>query len=143
MGGGVSIDLIHEWDYLADLFGTPLETANFRGTYSELEVDSDDLSVYIARYPSLLAELHLDYFGRTYRRTLELFCKDGTLTADFGEGTLTLPDGRVERYEEDVNQRYLREMEYFLDYALTGSGESLNSPRMALSVLRLAQGLKP
>ncbi len=143
MGGGVSIDLIHEWDYLADLFGMPLETANFRGTYSELEVDSDDLSVYIARYPSLLAELHLDYFGRTYRRTLELFCKDGTLTADFGEGTLTLPDGRVERYEEDVNQRYLREMEYFLDYALTGSGESLNSPRMALSVLRLAQGLKP
>ena len=49
----------------------------------------------------------------------------------------------MERYEEDVNQRYLREMEYFLDYALTGSGESLNSPRMALSVLRLAQGLKP
>ena len=50
---------------------------------------------------------------------------------------------KAKRYEEDVNQRYLREMEYFLDYALTGSGESLNSPRMALSVLRLAQGLKP
>ena len=68
MGGGVTIDLIHEWDYLVDLFGAPLEMHNFRGTYSHLEIDSDDLSVYIARYPSLLAEVHLDYFGRTYRR---------------------------------------------------------------------------
>ena len=53
MGGGVTIDLIHEWDYLVDLFGRPQEVYNFKGTYSELEIDSDDLSVYIARWPRL------------------------------------------------------------------------------------------
>lgn len=140
MGGGVTIDLIHEWDYLVDLFGAPLEAYNFKGTYSHLEIDSDDLSVYIARYPSLLAEVHLDYFGRTYRRTIELFCKEGTVTADFGAGTLTLENGEVIHCEEPVNQRYLREMAYFLDYACKGEGESINSPAMAQKVLGLTLG---
>ena len=140
MGGGVTIDLIHEWDYLVDLFGAPLEAYNFKGTYSHLEIDSDDLSVYIARYPSLLAEVHLDYFGRTYRRAIELFCKEGTVTADFGAGTLTLENGEVIHCEEPVNQRYLREMDYFLDYAGKGKGESINSPAMAQKVLGLTLG---
>lgn len=140
MGGGVTIDLIHEWDYLVDLFGAPLEAYNFKGTYSHLEIDSDDLSVYIARYSSLLAEVHLDYFGRTYRRTIELFCKEGTVTADFGAGTLTLENGEVIHCEEPVNQRYLREMAYFLDYACKGEGESINSPAMAQKVLGLTLG---
>ena len=72
MGGGVTIDLIHEWDYLVELFGVPEQLYNFKGTYSDLEIDSDDLSVYIARYPTLLAEVHLDYFGRGCRRSIEL-----------------------------------------------------------------------
>lgn len=140
MGGGVTIDLIHEWDYLMDLFGVPLECHNFRGTYSHLEIDSDDLSVYIARYPNMLAEVHLDYFGRSYRRSIELFCKEGTVTADFGAGTLTLVDGTVQRYEEPVNQRYIREMEYFLDYASGETTQSVNTPAMGLDVLRLTLG---
>ena len=140
MGGGVTIDLIHEWDYLVELFGVPEKLYNFKGTYSDLEIDSDDLSVYIARYPTLLAEVHLDYFGRGYRRSIELFCHDGSYLADFGAGTLTLPDGIVQHYEEDVNRRYEREMEYFVDYALTGSGESCNPPALALNVLKLTLG---
>ena len=47
-GGGVSIDLIHEWDYMMYLFGKPKQVLNYRGKFSRLEIDSDDLSVYIA-----------------------------------------------------------------------------------------------
>lgn len=140
LGGGVTIDLIHEWDYLVELFGAPLETHQFKGTYSDLEIDSDDVSVYIARYPEMLCEVHLDYFGRTYRRTIELFCKEGTLTADFGAGTLTLPDGTVQHYEEPVNERYLREMAYFLQYAASDVVESVNTPQTALDVLKITLG---
>ena len=140
LGGGVTIDLIHEWDYLVDLFGVPETICNIRGKYSDLEIDSDDLSIYIAQYPTLLAEVHLDYFGRTYRRSIELFCKDGSCVADFGAGTLTLPNGAMEHYEEDVNERYLREMNYFLDYAAGEETESLNPPATALQVLKLTLG---
>ena len=140
LGGGVTIDLIHEWDYLADLFGIPEQLYNFKGHYSELEIDSDDISMYIARYPHLLAEVHLDYFGRGYRRKLELFCPDGSYLADFGAGTLTLPDGTVEHYEEDVNRRYEREMDYFVDYALGEERTSCNPPALALQILKLTLG---
>ena len=140
LGGGVTIDLIHEWDYLVDLFGAPEQLYNFKGTYSELEIDSDDVSLYIARWPQMLGEVHLDYFGRGYRRSIELFTPAGSLTADFGAGTLTLPDGTVQQYPEDVNQRYLREMNYFLDYAAGSAPESLNPPATALAVLKLTLG---
>lgn len=142
LGGGVTIDLIHEWDYLVDLFGKPERLYNLRGHYSELEIDSDDVSLYIAEYPHLLAEVHLDYFGRGYRRTLELFCPEGSLLADFGAGTLTWPDGRTDHHEEPVNERYLREMGYFLDYAAGPAAESLNPPATALEVLKLTLGEK-
>lgn len=140
LGGGVAIDLIHEWDYLVDLFGVPQTIHCLRGTYSDLELDSDDIALYIARYPRLLAEVHLDYFGRGYRRTLELFFAEGSVVADFGAGTLTLPDGTVRAYPEEVNRRYEREMEYFLDYAFGDDPESVNTPRMACDVLRLTLG---
>ena len=140
LGGGVTIDLIHEWDYLVDLFGPPEALYNFKGQYSELEIDSDDVSLYIARWPHMLGEVHLDYFGRGYRRSIELFTPAGSLVADFGAGTLTLPDGTVENYAEDVNQRYLREMGYFIGYALGGAAESLNPPATALAVLNLTLG---
>lgn len=140
MGGGVTIDLIHEWDYMVGLFGKPVELHNFKGTYSELEVDSDDLSIYIARWPRMLAEVHLDYFGRTYRRSIELFTPAGTVTADFGAATLTLPDGTVREYKETTDAWYKREMTYFLDYAAHGTGPSVNSPEEALDVLKLTLG---
>ena len=118
----------------------PDEIHCLRGTYSHLEIDSDDLAVYIARWPHMLGEVHLDYFGRTYRRAIELFCEHGTVTADFGEGTLTREDGTVEHYEEPVNERYLREMAYFLDYAAGAEETSINPPETALAVLKLTLG---
>lgn len=139
-GGGVTLDLIHEWDYLVDLFGEPEKTYNLRGKYSDLEIDSDDLSVYIAKYPTFLCELHLDYFGRKYRREVEIFTREGTCIADFGSGMLHLQDGTVRNCAEPVNERYLREMDYFIEYALHGAGESVNSPQKALKVLEISLG---
>ena len=55
-------------------------------------------------------------------------------------GTLTLEDGTVQNYAEPVNERYLREMAYFLDYAQSGAGPSVNTPETALDVLKLTLG---
>jgi predicted dehydrogenase len=81
-GGGVSIDLIHEWDYLKYLFGLPTTMFNLRGRFSNLEISSDDLSVYIAEYDQMLVEVHLDYFGRKNIREIQLFTETDTIVGD-------------------------------------------------------------
>lgn len=139
LGGGVTIDLIHELDYMTDLFGFPLESCNFRGTYSDLEITSDDLSVYIARYRDKICEVHLDYFGREYRRTCEVFTKDGTYEAEFGKGSVKLPSGEIINCNEDANERFIREMRNVLDI-MDGKAENINDVYRANMVLALTLG---
>lgn len=137
LGGGVTIDLIHEWDYLCFLFGKPEKVYNFKGTYSELEINSDDLSVYIAKYPTMLAELHLDYFGRKNTRYLEVYFEDGTLRVDFINMNVEYPDGTVKHFEDTTAEWYIREMNTFLDFILSDAEESSNTPREALDTLKI------
>ena len=82
MGGGVSLDLIHELDYLYYLFGMPIEVYNIRGHVSTLELDSDDVSVYIAKLNKAIVQVYVDYIGRSDIRTLTLFCKEDTVEID-------------------------------------------------------------
>ena len=55
------------------------------GKKSDLEIDSNDVAVYIAEYPDKMVELHLDYFGRIPVRKLELYSRDDVVTADLLE----------------------------------------------------------
>lgn len=82
LGGGVSIDLIHEWDYFCYLFWKPEEVCSFKSKYSDLEINSDDLAVSMARYPDKIAEIHLDYFGRNPMREIQLFTAGDIIVGD-------------------------------------------------------------
>lgn len=138
-GGGVSIDLIHEWDYLMYLFGEPRQVTNYRGKFSGLEIDSDDLSVYIARYDNLLAEVHLDYFGRSPIRQLQLFTAGETITADLISGEINfLNEKKILRFEDHRNAYQLREMEHFFDM-LEGKKNNENNIHTALTTLKIAK----
>ncbi|MBW7572351.1 Gfo/Idh/MocA family protein [Caproiciproducens faecalis] len=139
LGGGVALDLIHEWDYLVALFGFPQTVFRVSGKYSPLEIDSEDLSVYIARYPDKAVELHLDYFGRVPRREIELFTESGTITGDLFANTVTFTDGRERiHYEEEENESYLREMRFFLSHV--ESGAAYSNLNRCLAVLNIALG---
>lgn len=115
-GGGVSTDLIHEWDYLMYLFGAPKQVLNLRGKFSRLEIDSDDLSVYIAEYEKLLVEVHLDYFGRKAIRELQLFTEDETIIVDIINSEVIFSnEKKTIKFSEDRNSYQLKEIEYFFD----------------------------
>lgn len=138
-GGGVSIDLIHEWDYLIYLFGIPAKIYNLRGKYSDLEIDSEDLSVYIARTDERLIELHLDYFGRKSIRELQLFTKDDTIVADIQNHKILFSrSGDVIELPEDRNDMYIKELEHFFAI-IEGYSENDNTIEQAIQVLKIAQ----
>jgi len=139
-GGGVSIDLIHEWDYITYLFGFPLKVHKLEGKFSHLEIDSEDLAIYIARYDDKLVEIHLDYFGRTRRREIEIFTESGTIIGDFIGNKISFTNGRAAiDYSMENRDMYKEEMRSFLEQ-IARCAEGRDGTGHAYKVLKLAMG---
>ncbi len=140
LGGGVSIDLIHEWDYLTYLFGWPREVKCMIGKKSGLQIDSEDYAVYIADYDNIIVELHLDYFGRKNIREIQLICKEDTIVGDIVNQSIHfLKSGEQISFDEDRDDYQRRELMFFLDM-VTGKKEHENGYMHGLKVLELTQG---
>lgn len=140
MGGGVGIDLIHEWDYLTWLFGTPIETYSIQRKISNLEIDSDDVAIYIGRTSKTSIELHLDYFGRSMIRTLEMFLPDDTIRCDIEDGRIEyLRTGKVIQLPSERNEYQMREIEHFFEI-INNKIENDSTMEHAFHVLKLAKG---
>ena len=130
LGGGVTLDLIHEWDYLTYLLGFPEKIYH-------LEISSDDLSIYIAEYNDKLVELHLDYFGRTPTRKVEFYLKEGTIVGDFIENSVILENKeKIILPKEDI---YLNEMNNFFNI-IFDKKDNFNDLEHAYKVLKLIKG---
>ena len=130
-GGGVSIDLIHEWDYITHIFGFPQKVYNLQGKFSHLEIDSEDLSVYIANYKDKLVELHLDYFGRRSKREIEIYTKEGCIKGDLINNKIVFDFDSV-----DSNYIYEMEIDYFMDLVLNNKYNE-NNLNHAYNLLKL------
>lgn len=140
LGGGVSIDLIHEWDYLTWLFGMPTECKQIINKVSNLEIDSDDLAIYIGKNDKTTFELHLDYFGRQTQRTLDLFTLDDTIHCDLKKGIITyFKRGETVSLESGRNAYQLKEIAHFFDII---NNKTINdsTPEHAYQVLKIAKG---
>ena len=140
LGGGVSIDLIHEWDYLTYIFGWPNRVKSFIGKKSDLEIDSDDYAIYIAEFGKQIAELHLDYFGRKTIREIQLFTKDDTIIGDIANNKITfLTTGKGIEFKEERDDFQRRELEHFLDM-VQEDVPTENGYEHGIKVLELTQG---
>lgn len=142
MGGGVSIDLIHEWDYIYYLIGEPRKVYSLISKKSDLEITSDDLAIYIADYRDKMVEIHLDYFGRKTIRKIELFMKDDTIEADLINQKITyMRSKKIIDLAECRDSYQQKELIHFFDIV---NGEILNDNTIeeACRVLRLAKGKK-
>ena len=140
MGGGVSIDLIHEWDYLTWLFGMPTECHQMINKVSNLEIDSDDLAIYVGRNDKTAFELHLDYFGRHPQRTLDLFIAEDTIHCDLIAGTVRyLKKGETIKFESERNAFQMKEIVHFFEI-VNHKIENDSTPEHAYRVLKIAKG---
>lgn len=141
MGGGVSIDLIHEWDYLEWIFGMPSKVNAIISKKSDLEIDSDDYAAYIAEYDNMIVELHLDYFGRESIREIMIFTSEDTIIVDILKNKITYrKSGKEIQFEEVRDDSCRLELEHFLDM-VSGKISNDNTPKTACKVMKLTQGI--
>lgn len=139
LGGGVDIDLIHEWDYLTWIFGMPTECLGIAGRFSNLEINSNDTALYVAKNDKLTYELHLDYFGRKTQRTLDIFTEDDTIQCDIVGGTVSyLKEGRTLDFNSERNAFQMAEIQHFFDIA-EGRTANDSNVRHGVEVLKLTK----
>jgi predicted dehydrogenase len=147
-GGGVLLDAIHELDYLVWLLGEPVEAFCTAGHVSGLAGDTEDLAEVTLRYgDGALAQVHLDYLRRAYRRDLEVLGEDGLVTWDYPTRSvrLTLAGGETQVLggegdppEEDM---YVEEIRHFVR-CLSGAERPWVDGRAGLASLRLVDAAR-
>lgn len=140
LGGGVAVDLIHEWDYLTWLFETPQTCYTIQTKVSNLEINSEDIALYIARTDKRLIELHLDYYGRNPIRLLQLFMPDDTIECDILGGTIRyLKTEKEIKLESERNSFQMKEIGHFFEI-FNDKIENDSTPEHAYRVLKIAKG---
>lgn len=150
LGGGVTLDLVHEIDLALFLFGSPVKGfESISGKYSDLIINTEDVTeiIYNSSRGSLIS-IHLDYLYRGYKRTIEIICDSGNIFCDLYKNDITLLDEKgnvinVIKFENfNRNDMYLDLMKNFLDSIIfkksftPNLNEGLESNIIALNVLK-------
>jgi predicted dehydrogenase len=148
-GGGALLDLVHELDYMGWLFGDAAAVCCAAGHVSALAGDTEDLAEVTMRFASgLIAQIHVDYLRRIYRRDLEVIGAEGVITWDYASRTVrVLGPGRDEAEIHDGGAdgpneaMYVEEMRHFIR-CLEGREEPLVDGWEALRSLRIVEAAK-
>ena len=138
LGGGVSLDLIHEWDYIRYLFGDPQNIFYAYGKKSLLELKCEDYAVYVAEYEDKVLELH--YFGRKAIREIMVFTDEDTIVGDLVQNQIHyLKQGKEICFEDTRDELQKRELVHFLNM-IEGNAECDNNIRNAYRTIQFTRG---
>jgi len=139
-GGGIDLDLIHEIDYIIELFGWPTRTLKIAQHYSDLYGDSNDFASYLIQYPSLTVELHLDHFCKFIRREVEFITIEEVVVFDLLNNRIDYKKAKLSYTFEEDNY-YLSEISYFFDL-INNKVTNLNDISRAIKTLEVAKVCK-
>lgn len=142
-GGGVLLDLIHEFDYLYWLIG-PVETiASFCNNSGALEIETEDIAEVLIKFSNgTLGTIHLDYLQQKPVRNCLITGTKGSIFWNLMDQTVTWVDNQKKETsfvfkEFERNERFKAIMKAFLekqtDYRLTNFEEGMKSLTMVLA----------
>jgi predicted dehydrogenase len=93
-GGGVMLDLAHEFDYLYYLFGEVNRLSCFYQKTGSLEIETEDLAHLIIEFKSgVSGALSLDYLQREYTRYCRVTGSEGSILWEYASNRVTLFKG--------------------------------------------------
>jgi predicted dehydrogenase len=142
-GGGVLLDLVHEFDYLRWLLGEPEILTSLIQKNKILEIETEDLADVLIKFKSNInATVHLDYHQRKLIRNCTITGELGTIIWNLAERKSILIDNQGNEICFDYsgferNDRYINIMKDFItqtrDPRLTSYRDALISLKMVLA----------
>lgn len=89
-GGGVLLDLSHEIDYVQWLFGKIEDIKSYQVKVSDLEIDSDDLTIVLGKTgQDVIVNISIDYISKITHRRVMVDTFENSYELDFISNKLT------------------------------------------------------
>jgi predicted dehydrogenase len=121
-GGGATLDMSHEIDYMRYLFGDPVSWKIMKSKVSDLDINSEDIFKGIYRFSSgFLCSVHTDYIRHNKKRGINIVGSGGTLECDFIKKYIKMQknSGEISLIEDahlfDVDESYKSELNHFIE----------------------------
>jgi predicted dehydrogenase len=118
-GGGVLLDECHAFDWMQWLCGPITAVSAVVGTFSDLEVETDDVCEALVRFgPRSVGSIHLDMVDRSARSEVELIGTASTVLVDLEGHTVRCYDHQARKWESwsfepAYDRMYVDELEHF------------------------------
>lgn len=144
-GGGVLLDLIHEFDLIQWFFGPAVKVSAMKSFCKRLNIETESIAEVALRMPNnIIGQIHVDYVRPLYKRTIEISGEIGILNWDFQksrltfisvDGTITVIQDLNEKFER--NEMFVAAMNKFLEDCQnqTGSFEQLSESIYSLATV--------
>ena len=89
LGGGVLLELSHEFNYLIWLFGMPSYIFAQTGKISNLNIDVEDFANVLFKFKkNINSSCNLDFINKEYTRKLEIIADKVNITWDYKKNTI-------------------------------------------------------
>lgn len=116
-GGGVILDLSHEIDYAEFLFGEVKTVQGIYGRKSSITVDSEDCADLILQHETTVTNVHLNYFSRFTRRTIEVDLENQFIEADLKNNFIRkvseAGEEEIQRFSVRPDDMFITQLHYF------------------------------
>lgn len=128
-GGGVLLDLSHEFDYLQYLFGTIGEMKGWYGRISNVTVDVEDAAdILVKTVSGIPINLHMNFMSRFEERKVIIDFEGGYMRGDIHNNRVEIMenDKKEEKVFTTTRDEYFKEqLEYF--FANIGNSRIMNN----------------
>ncbi len=148
MGGGVMLDLVHEFDYLVELAGPVAEIAAMYRKGSPLEIETEDTANILFHFETgAMGTLRMDYLQKKLSRNCKIIGAKGMIVWDYAGRTATvstLDNSITEHFDYnhfERNDRFVQEMKYLLECVQENKNGKVDAA-MGAYLLRLVLAAK-
>lgn len=116
MGGGVILELSHEFDYIDYLMDGIEEIRGDFGRRSNVTFDAEDSVDTIIKTRRAPVNLHMSLFSQRQERGLKIDCEGESIYADLINNCIEIYSGdkvKVQKYETGIKETYKAQMDYY------------------------------
>ena len=138
MGGGVHLDLFHEFDYTTWIFGKPIKSSSNKRSVSSLEINAVDYANYCLEYNNFTANIVLNYYRKKTKRTIEIVLDNQIINVDLVKNIISDENDQIlfQSSNFEMINTYYDQMKYFVN-CLKQNVKPMNSLKESIEILKI------